>query len=212
MYLIRHGATDNNTAVPPKLQGRRIDVGLSAEGRTQACLTAEFLAPMRLDAVYSSPLLRALQTAETIAGPHDLAVGLVPELIEVDIGQWEGRDWQEIQQTDAEAYRAFWDDPAANPYLGGESLQDVADRAVPAFERLLAENAGRTIAVVAHNIVNRAYLAVLLDLPLSRYRSILQDNCGVNVIRCHQRRARLVSVNSVFHLGSFHRAPPGGKG
>ena len=201
LYLVRHGATANNRADPPRLQGRRTDPPLSDEGRRQARQTGEFLAECALDAVYSSPLLRARQTAEAIAKPHGLTTQIVDDLIEVDVGVWEDRSWEEIQNTDAAAYQAFMTDAAVNPYLGGENLQTVLTRAAPALEKLMQENVGRLITIVAHNVVNRAYLAQLMGMPLARYRSIPQDNCGVTLLRYRKARVRAVTINGVFHLG-----------
>ena len=200
LYLLRHGATGNNTARPPRLQGRRTDPGLSEAGFEQARRTARRLAGQRLDAVYSSPLLRARQTAEAIAAPHDLTVQTLDELIEVDVGQWEGRAWEEIEQTDAEAYRLFMADASIHPYLGGDNLAAVQRRVVPALERLMAENLGRLIVAVAHNVVNRCYLAHLLDVPLAEYRAIIQENCGINLIHCDHGRIAAAAINSVEHL------------
>ena len=200
LYLVRHGATDNNRAKPPRLQGRRTDPPLSDEGLGQARQTGEFLADSALDRVYSSPLLRARQTAEAIAEPHGLAVEVVKDLIEVDVGVWEGHDWDAIQRTDPEAYRGFMTDATVNPYLGGENLKTVLARAKPALERLMEENVGRLIVAVAHNVVNRAYLAELIGMPLARYRSIPQDNCGLTLLRYRRRRVKAVTINGVFHL------------
>ena len=200
LYLVRHGATANNRAKPPRLQGRRTDPPLSDEGLAQARQTGKFLADSPLGAVYSSPLLRARQTAEAIAEPHGLAVEVVEDLIEVDVGVWEGRDWDEIQRDDPEAYRGFMTDATVNPYLGGEDLTTVLARAKPAFERLMEENLGRLIVVVAHNVVNRAYLAELIGMPLARYRSIPQDNCGLTLLRYRRRQVKAVTINGVFHL------------
>jgi broad specificity phosphatase PhoE len=200
LYLVRHGATENNRAKPPRLQGRRTDPPLSDQGLEQARQTGRFLAQTPLDAVYSSPLLRARQTAEAIAAPHGLAVEVVDDLIEIDVGAWEGRAWDEIEKTDPDAYRAFMTDAAANPYLGGENITTVLARAAPAIEKLMHENVGRRIAAVAHNVVNRVYLADLLGMPLARYRSVPQDNCGVNVLRYRKGRIKAVTINGIFHL------------
>jgi len=200
LYLIRHAATANNEQRPPRLQGRRTDPGLSERGHEQARATAAWLDGARLDAVYSSPLLRARQTAEAIARPHGLSVETVDDLIEVDVGDWEGRPWDEIERTSPEAYRLFMADACINPYLGGESLGTVQARAVPAIGQLMAANTGRVIAAVAHNCVNRTYLAHLLDMPLAKYRSIPQDNCSINLIRHRNGRVKLVTVNAIMHL------------
>lgn len=199
-YLLRHGATYNNEARPPRLQGRRIDSALSEDGFRQAAETGRLLANCPIGAVYSSPLLRARQTAEAIALPHGLDVQVIEDLVEVDVGDWEGRAWEEIERTDPEAYRAFTADAAIHPYLGGENLQAVWDRAAPALANLLAANLGRVIVAVAHNVVNRSYLAPLLGLPLAQYRMVPQDNCGVNLLRCRGGVVKVVTVNSVLHL------------
>jgi len=200
LYLIRHGATANNRARPPRLQGRRTDPALSDEGHQQARATAALLAGGQIHTVYCSPLLRARQTAEAIAQPHDLAVEVIDDLVEVDVGDWEGCRWDDIQRLHPEAYRLFKTDAGINPYLGGECLGTVQARVVPAIERLLADNLGRVIVAVAHNCVNRSYLAHLMEIPLAKYRSIPQDNCGVNLIRYRHDKTKLVTVNALGHL------------
>ncbi len=200
LYLVRHGATANNRAKPPRLQGRRTDPGLSEEGRCQAEQTSGFLSSAELKTVFSSPLLRARETAEAIATPHGLEVVTVDDLIEVDVGVWEGQSWVEIEKNDREAYEAFMENAAENPYLGGETMLTVVERSVPALERLLAENVGSCIAAVAHNVVNRTWLTQLLGLPVAKYRSVPQDNCGVNVIRYRKGKVKPVTINGVFHL------------
>jgi broad specificity phosphatase PhoE len=200
LYLIRHGSTANNEATPPRLQGRRADPGLSALGRAQALRTARWLAAQGLDAVYSSPLLRARQTADEIAKALRLTVELVDDLIEVDVGRWEGLAWEDVAQRDPEAYRLFKSDASLHPYLGGENLSVVQARVLPALARLMQANLGRRVAVVAHNVVNRAYLTHLLDIPLRSYRGIPQEPCGVNLIRCTQGEPKLVTINAVWHL------------
>ena len=200
LYLVRHGATANNWARPPRLQGRRTDPGLSEEGHHQARQTGLALADLPLSTVYTSPLLRARQTARAVAEPHGLEVEVVQDLIEVDVGQWEGRSWDEIQKTDPEAYRLFTTDAGVHPYLGGENLGTVQARVIPALEQLMADNLGRLVAAVGHNCLNRAYLAHLLGMPLAKYRSIPQDNCGLNLLRYYHGRVKPVTINAVTHL------------
>lgn len=200
MYLLRHGATANNLADPPLLQGRGVDLKLSAAGRQQAVCAAELLAAQRLGAVYSSPLIRARQTAGIIADPHGLAVQLVSAIEEVDVGRWEGRSWKEISRTEPEPYRKFIADSATHGYLGGENMNQVLERCAPALNALMQQHLGAEIAVSAHNVVNRVYLASLLGIPISRARELNQDNCGVNVIRFRSDEVKVLSLNSTFHL------------
>jgi broad specificity phosphatase PhoE len=201
LYLVRHGATDNNLARPPRLQGQRLDVPLSATGRRQAEQAAAFLAGQPIAAVYSSPLVRARQTAEAIAAHHRLAVQRVDALIECDVGQWEGRSWPDIEQSEPEAYRQFTTNPYEYGYRGGENLGQLEERVAPVFARLLADHPGQRIVVVAHNVVNRVYLGGLLQVAASKRRGVPQENCGINLIRGEAGQASLLTLNSVWHLG-----------
>ena len=119
------------------------------------------------------------------------------------MGTWEGRDWGEIERSEPEAYRRFIEDPAANPYVGGESLGAVATRVLPALAELTGRHAGQAIVVVGHNVVNRVFLAELMQIPLSRARGIAQANCGVNVIRRRNDAHQVITCNAVFHLGQL---------
>lgn len=202
MFLVRHGATAENLSQPTVLQGNGIDGPLAEQGRGQARQTAELLSRFKFAAIYTSPMRRARETAEILARPHALPITNVPEIVEVDVGRWQGRDWESIARDDPQAYRLHLEDPSVHPYGDGESASDVAARAVPALLALLQQNAGRRILVVAHNIVNRVLIAHLAQIPLRQMRVIRQDNCCVNRIDYHQDQAELVTVNSTFHLDS----------
>lgn len=203
MLLLRHGATASNVAQPPRLQGRGVNLGLSDEGRAQATAVASALAHMPLTAIYTSPLIRAVETAQTIRQHHATAdLTIVEPIIEVDVGKWEGLSWGEIEAAEPDYARQFKEDPVRCGYRGGESLSDVHARVVPALQQLMRSHIGQMIAVVAHNVVNRCFVADLLELPLHRARELSQDNCGVNLVRLRHDRFKLVSMNAVFHLPS----------
>ena len=200
LLLLRHGATANNLARPPRLQGRGVDIGLSDEGRRQADCAASFLADAPLAAVYASPLRRARETAQPLAAQHGLAVQTVMELVEVDVGQWEGRTWPDIQKEDAEAYARFAADPEHHGYRGGENLGDVRRRAIPAMARIAQSHIGQVVAVVAHNVVNRCFLSWVLSVPLASARAVTQDNAAINVLRYRGDHWKLITLNHIFHL------------
>lgn len=200
LYLIRHGATENNLAKPPILQGNSVDLPLSPTGRQQAAFVTELLEEHEIAAVFSSSMNRARETAEIIAEPHGLKVTTFNELREVDVGTWEGRSWGEISKTEPEAYRLFMLDASQHGYAGGENLSEVRERSAAVIERLMRENLGRRIVVVAHNVVNRVFLAPLMHRPMSMASSIAQENCGVNVIRLRDDEMKLITLNAAFHL------------
>src|SRR5689334_15025537 len=104
MYLLRHGATGLNLERPYRLQGSEVEHPLAAAGVRQAEGARELLRSVPLRAVYSSPLLRAVQTAEVVARPHGLAVVPLEALREGSVGRWENRTWEDIREAEPEAY------------------------------------------------------------------------------------------------------------
>lgn len=200
LYLVRHGATEANLARPARLQGRRHDPPLARLGVRQSEATRDFLARNRIDVCYSSPLLRAVQTATILAAPHGIAPTTLEAINECDVGSWEGLDWQTIRYLDAEAHRLFMSDPAQYGYPGGESFADVHRRAAPALDQLLELHAGQSILVVAHHIVNRTYLAGLLGLAPGQARQVALDNCGISVVTRCEGKTSIQTLNAAFHL------------
>jgi broad specificity phosphatase PhoE len=200
LYLIRHGATEANLARPPLIQGRRHDPPLARMGVRQAEATRDFLAIRPIDHCYSSPLLRAVQTATIVAGPHGLAPQPLEALTECDVGRWEGLDWQTIRSREPDDYRRFHANPAAFGYPGGESFREVHDRAAPLLDDLLRRHAGAAILVVGHHVVNRTYLAGLLGLPPDQARQVKLDNCGISVVVREGGDTTIATLNAAFHL------------
>lgn len=199
MYLIRHGATHQNEQRPIVLQGNGIDGPLSALGEQQANEVADALRKKSINAVYASPMARAQQTAMRVAEQHRLPVQTIPEIHEVNVGDWEGQTWTQIMENEPDHYDRFMQDPTC-AYRGGESFQDVLERVKGQFDSLLQRHQGQAFAVVAHNVVNRVYLASILHGNLDRSRQVLQANCCVNVIRQKKETPEVVTLNSVLHL------------
>lgn len=200
MYLLRHGATEANLAEPYRLQGRKSDPSLARLGVRQAEATRDFLAIRPIDHCYCSPMLRAVQTASIVAAPHGLSPEPLVELIECDVGRWEGLDWQAIRYLDAEAYQRFHANPVEQGYPGGETFADVHRRVVDVLDGLLLRHAGQAILVVAHHVVNRVYLAGLLGLSLEQARGVNLSNCGISVIVREHDKTSVCTLNAAFHL------------
>jgi broad specificity phosphatase PhoE len=203
LYLLRHGATEANERVPYILQGHAIDLPLSGVGEDQARALAGFLRQFPIRRVFSSFMLRARQTAAAIASELGVVAEVAGDLQECDVGVWEGLDWETIRQRYPDEHACFVANPAEVPYLGGESYGDVFRRARPVIHRLLEECAGQSIAVVAHNVVNRAILADLMGLDLRLAPKIAQGNGCINLIRRRAGRTELVTLNALFHIGAI---------
>jgi broad specificity phosphatase PhoE len=200
LYLIRHAATDANLARPARLQGRLHNPPLAVLGIRQAEMTRDFLAVRSLQHCYCSPLARAVQTASIIAAPHGLTPQPLDDLIECDVGNWEGLDWQTIREKDPAGYDQFMRNPAEFGYRGGESFADVHRRVSPCLEKLLVDHAGQSMLVVAHHAVNRTYLAGLLGLTPGQARHVTLDNCGISVVARDGDKTTVSMLNASFHL------------
>jgi broad specificity phosphatase PhoE len=200
LYLIGHGATEANLARPARIQGRRHDPPLARLGVRQAEATRDFLAIRPIDHCYTSPLLRAVQTAAIVAAPHGLSPEPLEALTECDVGRWEGLDWQTVRYLDAEGYRRFHADPAGHGYPGGESFRAVSERVAPALDELLHRHAGAAVLVVGHHVVNQAYLALLLGLTPNQARQVTLDNCGISVVVRDGPETTVSTLNAAFHL------------
>lgn len=204
LILIRHGATPPNEQRPYILQGCGINPSLSESGQKQVNALSDFLSKnSAINHVYCSPMTRARETALAVCQPFGLVPREIAEIHECDVGRWEGKSWDIIMEESPQAYQAFMDDPAENQYEGGESYGDVLNRSEPAMQNLLERHLGETIVVVAHNVVNRVYLAKLIGLEIRRAKEITQNNTGINLIRHKPEETKVVTMNAIFHLNGI---------
>src|SRR5581483_99543 len=164
IYLVRHGATEGHLAESTRLAGRRQDPPLSRLGVRQAELTRNLLGVRPIDCCYSSPLLRARQTAEILAAPHGLGPVVCPDLIECDVGTWQGLDSQAIRYFHADSYRLLKECPREFRFPGGEAWCDIQARIAATLERFFEQHSGQSILVVGHHLVNATFLADLMGI------------------------------------------------
>jgi broad specificity phosphatase PhoE len=203
IYLLRHGATAANLMKPYILQGRGINKGLAEVGIQQAQAARDFLKSTRLDAAYCSPMVRACETANIICQPHQLSPLVLHELIEGDVGDWEGLSWDIIHRDHAENCQKYLAQPGTCPYPNGESYVDVVERVLPALSKISERHAGQNLLVVAHNIVNRALLATIMRMNINDAKDLKQSNCGINVLKVKNGKFEVLTVNAAFHLDTI---------
>jgi broad specificity phosphatase PhoE len=171
LLLARHGETDWNR--DGRWQGWA-DPPLNATGREQARLLAEQLRATPFDAVYSSDLRRAFETAEIVAEPHGVEVVADPGLREIDVGSWSGLTRTEIEER------------FGLERLDGETREQHGARVLAAVERIAREHTGERVLVVTHGGTMRALHGHVSDLPFHPVA-----NCGV--LELHFRDDRLVA-------------------
>jgi broad specificity phosphatase PhoE len=161
VLLARHGETDDNAA--RRFQGHR-DRPLNALGRAQALALGEELAGAGIRELWSSPRLRAHETA-TIAGrPLGLRPRLDPRLMEVDVGEWAGRLYEDLATEEPELYAEWRSGSPAFRFPGGESLEEQGERVAAAIEEI-AGAAQLPVLVVCHGGVIREARRVLAGAP-----------------------------------------------
>jgi broad specificity phosphatase PhoE len=200
LILARHGETESNKE---RLALGREDVALNDKGRRQAEALARSLDGMPIAAVYSSPLLRALETARAIAKLHGLEVQVEDGLTEMDIGEMEGLTMQELQEQHGDFVRRWFTAEAATvPMPGGESLQQVQDRAWASVQSLRERHPEETVLAVSHNFTIHTIACRALRLPLAEFRQFRFDLGAKAVLDVGEHRAVVVDLNDTCHLSA----------
>ncbi len=198
LILVRHGETESNRE---RLALGREDVPLNERGRRQAAAVAASLAGVPVAAVYSSPLCRAVETARPLAEARGLEVQVDDDLIEMAVGELEGLSPQEMRDRYGDFLREWFSTEAGSLRMpGGESLQDVQDRAWAAVERLAERHPEETVIVVSHNFTIHAVLCRALGIPVASFRRLQHDLAAKAVLEVHDDSAVVISLNDTCHL------------
>lgn len=180
VYLLRHGQIAWN-ADGNRYCGRT-DLPLTPIGIEQAQLVYEQLKNISLDAVYSSPLARAYQTAKIASGQKEVIKD--DRLIEFDFGNWEGKTKEQFIPEDEELWKRWTDDPGTTKAGGtGETAGEVIARVDDFFTTVLKKHPSGNILVAGHNGINRFYLAHKLGMNIKYYRRIVQENSSVTLFQ-----------------------------
>ena len=205
IIIARHGQTEWN--VGEVFRGR-IDVDLDETGVKQAGLLAEYLSGREIEAIYSSPLKRALNTAGAIARRHNLEVEVAPRLIDFNFGKWQGLPHQEVKEKYKELYAEWTRNPQQVRMPDGERLDDIRERAISVVDEVTARYEG-TIVLVAHRVVNKVLICALLGLDNSHFWDIKQDTCGITTFVYENGRFILTEHNNTSYLRSIQKTPLG---
>jgi probable phosphoglycerate mutase len=239
VILLRHGESSYNAL---KLyQGSSDRPNLTEIGRYQAQQTGNLLKQIKFDAVYSSPLNRARETAKevmAIVAPH-CDINIVSELRETDLPAWQGLPFQQVREQFPEAYRCWKQTPhelrmeispretqlnkfpqSPTATVAGEKYffpgLDIYDRAQRFWQETLPRHVGETLLVVSHGGTNRALISTALGISPAHYHKIEQSNCGLSVLNflnAELESANLESMNLATHVGeNFPKLRDGGNG
>jgi len=141
-----------------------------------------------------------METAQTLARPAGLEVKRLPDIIDIDYGQWQGLSLEDAAAKDGDLYKKWLHSPHQVKFPGGESLAEVKYRAAAAIDKLIAQHNKETIALVSHKVVCQVMVLSLLGLELSHFWDVTQDICAVNYFEVRGGIPSALLINDTCHL------------
>lgn len=200
VLLIRHGTND---WVHGRLAGWTPGVHLNDAGRQQAESLATRLAPIPLDAIYTSPLERTLETARAVAAPRAMPLHIVDALGEVKYGEWNGAELKELYKHELWPGVQFY--PSGTRFPAGETLGESQTRMVAAIDTLRARHPKGIIAVVSHADMIRLALAYYIGIHVDLFQRLEIQPCSLSALQFSKMGPRLVAYNDT---GSLEHLKP----
>ena len=188
-----------------KIYRGRADVNLDEVGIKQAELLGKYLSNWKLEAIYSSPLKRALDTANIVARYQKIGVHVAEGFIDFDYGEWQSLPEEEAKRLYPTLHNEWHNNPHKVKMPGGESLEDVRKRAVAIVNDVLPKYQG-SILLVSHRVVNKVLICSLLGLDNSHFWNINLDVGGITIFNYVDGRFVLTRHNDTSHLKELQKS------
>ena len=202
LILARHGETMWNVE---KVFRGRADVGLDDVGIKQAELLGKYLSNWELEAIYASPIRRALETANIVARYQKVSVRIAEGLTDFDFGEWQSLSEQQVRRLYPDLFNEWHNNPDKVRMPGGESLEDVRRRAVEVVNDIVSRHQGNVL-LVSHRVVIKVLICCLLGLDNSHFRNINQDVGGITIFDYVDGRFVLTRHNDTSHLRDLQKS------
>lgn len=199
IYIIRHGETMWNAA--GKLQGWS-DIELNEKGREVARITAKALKDVNFDIAYTSPLIRARETAEIIIGDRDIQIINDERIKEIGIGEAEGRVYDELIKENVENnFSKFFEHPDCYvPYNGGETFELLCKRAGDFIDNVLMKETHKKILVASHGAMIKALLKCIKNTKMKDFwDGGLQKNCAVTILEKDSNKLEIIEEAKIYY-------------
>ena len=201
-YLLRHGETEYHAQ--HRLLGR-LDIGLNARGQEMAARVKDFFAGIDPVAIYCSPLKRCLETAAPLAQEKGLEVEVVPGLMEVDMGEWDGQYFDDLFRDDNEKVARWMANPSSVTIPGGEDFASVRERVLAATREITSRHPGEDrVVIVAHGGPIRGILCEALKMELDDMFRIQIDLASISTVKYFDggipETAMVTLINETYHL------------
>lgn len=204
ILLIRHAS--NDFIKEGRLAGRTPGVHLNAQGQREADDMARRTAHLPIEAIYSSPLERAIDTANALANCHHLPVQIVDGLLEGHAGDWTGKKLSELNTTDT--WKLIQTKPIGVKLPGGESIDEVQLRMVAAIEEIRLRHPDGIVAIVSHADPLKSVVAHYLNWDLNNFQRIAINPASVTVLSVDDKGAALLRSNDTGPLPKFEKPKP----
>lgn len=198
LLLIRHALND---WTGKRMPGWTPGIHLNEEGRAQAAALPRRLAAVRLDAIYSSPLERTLETAQPLAEAYGLSIIVRDRLGEVRCGDWTGRSVEELQQEELWTQIRVY--PSGVRFPGGEAFWEAQARLVAELDAIRDAHPGQTVAVVSHADPIKLAVAHYIGLPLDLFQRLTISPASITALAFTRWGPRLLCLNHTEPLPSF---------
>jgi broad specificity phosphatase PhoE len=202
LILARHGETAWNVE---KIFRGRADVNLDEVGIKQAELLGKYLSNWKLEAIYSSPVKRALDTANIVARYQKIGVHIAEGLIDFDYGEWQSLPEQEVKRLYPALLNEWHNNPHKVRMPGGESLEDVRRRAIRVINDVISKYQG-SVVLVSHRVVIKVLICSLLGLGNSHFWNINLDVGGITIFNYVDERFVLTRHNDTSHLKELQKS------
>jgi phosphoserine phosphatase len=204
LIIVRHGESEWNRI--GRYQGQA-DAPLSALGSSQAEALGERLQRERFDAIFTSPLQRAANTAQAIAKFHpEVPFHEVPALLEIHHGDWQGLFIDDVVARYGTGLREWRQHPTRSQFPNGESFSNILKRVLDFKEQLFEEYSDRTVLVSTHDVVVKILVSDALGMNMDRINRIWVTNASISVIEYGDDLPYLVSLSEACHLGRLESA------
>ena len=197
IYLARHGQTEWNK----KLTFRgRADIPLNESGHREAHALLHALKDKKIEAIYTSPLRRSIETAQPVGDFFHLEIVPVQGLIDINYGDWEGLSFNEVKKRYGEQYKKWEKNPDLIRFPNGETLDEAKERSFRAFKNIAGKHPEKSILIIPHRVINKILLCALLNLSNSHFWELKQDTGCINLIEYSGERFVLCTMNDTCHL------------
>lgn len=195
IIFLRHGQAQNN--IKRVLAGRTPGVPLTGDGIKQAKTIAKFLKPMKISTVYSSPVERALKTAEIVAKHNSVDYRIDERLIELDMGKFTGMPYDEIFKTHGNVFLKFYEGEIEIAHNGVETFSEVKKRVLSIVDHVLNEHKNENVVLVTHMDPIKAMLSTVMDLKPQSLFELIIANASLTVFREEGGKLSVKAINAM---------------